>query len=150
VTTPELRAMNDDMAARLLAQPAAPLPEGGYALRVVRTRGRRSGEPRRTPVGVTRLHGRDYLVSPDPSRDWVRNLVAAPDCALLAGDEQRDCVAVPAPPDEAAEVVSTYLRAVTVPWALRAFPVTPDASPAEIGAHLDSIAVFRLDAGSGS
>lgn len=145
MSRPDVRAMNTGMTTRILAEPAAPVPEAGYALRVVRTTGRRSGEPRRTPVGVTRLHDHEYLVSPDRSRDWVRNLAAAPECALLAGDEDRARVAVPVGADEAAAVVSTYLRAVTVPWALKAFPVPPEATPAEITAHLDSIAVFRLD-----
>jgi deazaflavin-dependent oxidoreductase (nitroreductase family) len=145
VSRPDARAMNSAMTARVLAEPAAPVPEAGYALRVVATTGRRSGEPRRTPVGVTRLHDRDYLVSPDPDRDWVRNLVTTPECALLAGDERRTCAAVPVAGHEAAEVVSTYLKAVTVPWALRAFPVTPEATVTEITGHLDSIAVFRLD-----
>ncbi|WNV88196.1 nitroreductase/quinone reductase family protein [Umezawaea sp. Da 62-37] len=139
------RTMNTQMAARILGTPAEPVPEGGYALRVVRTRGRRSGEPRDTPIGVTRLHDRHYLVSPDRSRDWVRNLITTPECDVLAGAEAEPCTAVPAAGEEAATVVSTYLTAVTVPWALRAFPVAPGAPIGEITAHLGSIAVFRLE-----
>ncbi|MET1072743.1 MAG: nitroreductase family deazaflavin-dependent oxidoreductase [Umezawaea sp.] len=139
------RTMNTQMAARILGTPAEPVPEAGYALRVVRTRGRRSGESRDTPIGVTRLHDRHYLVSPDPTRDWVRNLAATPECTVLAGSEAEPRTAVPADGEEAASVVSTYLNAVTVPWALRAFPVAPDAPIEEITAHLGSIAVFRLE-----
>jgi hypothetical protein len=42
-------------------------------------------------------------------------------------------------------VVRTYLRAMTQPWALGAFPVGPDASLDEISAHLAEMAVLRLE-----
>jgi deazaflavin-dependent oxidoreductase (nitroreductase family) len=143
MTAPDLVAMNAAMSTRILAEPPQPLVEGGYALRVVRTTGRSSGSPRTTPLGVVQHDGALYLVSPDPGRDWVRNLSADPACVLDPGDDAR--TAVPAPPEQAAPVVSAYLRAMTQPWALRAFPVGPEASLEEITAHLDGMAVLRLD-----
>ena len=53
--------------------------------------------------------------------------------------------AVAAEPAQAARAVSAYLRSMRAPWALRAFPVGPDAGLAEIVDHLDTIAVYRLE-----
>jgi deazaflavin-dependent oxidoreductase (nitroreductase family) len=137
------------MAAQIADGPAQPLLEGKYALRVLQSRGRVSGQERRTPLGVTQLHDQWFLVSPDRGRDWVHNLVADGRCALLAGGERLPRRAVGVTGREAAAVVSTYLSTVTAPWALRAFPVGPNATVEEIVAHLDTIAVFRLDAETG-
>ena len=133
------------MAERILGSPAAPIEEGGYALRVVRTRGRSSGEVRGRPLGVVRWDGHLYLVSPRAGRDWVRNLHADPWCETAAGDERTEHHATAPGPGEAAAAVATYLRSVDAPWALRAFPVTADASEAAIAEHLQTMAVLRLD-----
>lgn len=141
---PDLVAMNATMSRKILDEPAQPLIEGGYALRVVHTTGRRSGERRATPLGVVQIDGALYLISPDRSRAWVRNIEADPNLDLAPGDDHRTAVAAPA--EEAAPAISAYLKAMQVPWALRAFPVSPEASLEEITGHLDSIAVYRLDA----
>ena len=77
--------MNAAVIERIHAEPAVPIDEGEHALRVVTTRGRRSGEPRALPLGVLRHDGRLYLVSPDAGRDWVRNLRADPSCEVAGG-----------------------------------------------------------------
>jgi deazaflavin-dependent oxidoreductase (nitroreductase family) len=139
---PDLVAMNTAMTDKVLAEPAQPYVEGGYALRVVHTVGRRTGTLRSTPLGVVQVDRALYLVSPDRSRDWVRNLDACSELTLDPGADPR--MAVPASPSDAAQAVAAYLRSMRVPWALRAFPVGPDAGIAEITGHLDSIAVYRL------
>ncbi len=135
--------MNATMADKILHEAVQPYRDGGYALRVVRTTGRRSGQQRYTPLGVVQVDGALYLISPDLGRDWVRNLDADPHLVLDPGTDARTAVGVP--PDEAARAVAAYLRSMRVPWALRAFPVGPEAGPAEIRGHLDMIAVYRLD-----
>ncbi|MFC4945256.1 nitroreductase/quinone reductase family protein [Pseudonocardia sp. GCM10023141] len=145
MTAPDLVAMNQAMSARLQAAPAQPLVQGGYALRAVRTTGRRSGTSRTTPLAVVQLDGREYLVSPDPTRAWVRNLEAEPACELVSADETVQRTAVRAAAAEAAPVISAYLRSMQVPWALRAFPVPAEASIAEITEHIATIVTFRLD-----
>jgi deazaflavin-dependent oxidoreductase (nitroreductase family) len=147
--TPDLRAMNQDMVSRLLAEPAKPYTESGYTLRVLQTRGRRTGNPRRTPIAVVQLRNRRYLVSPDRNRDWVRNLINDPHCTILTADETDSCLAVQVGAPEAAPVVSAYLLSMNVPWAIRAFPVPQDASLADITADLVTMAVFRLDHADG-
>ena len=111
-------------------------------MRVVRTTGRRSGQQRSTPLGVVQVEGGLYLVSPKPGRDWVRNLESHPHLVLDSGEDSRTAVA--AEPAQATPAVSAYLRSMRAPWALRAFPVGPDAGLAEIIDHLDIIAVTGL------
>ncbi|MFB9685106.1 nitroreductase family deazaflavin-dependent oxidoreductase [Amycolatopsis plumensis] len=142
----DVRAMNAEMTAKLIDAPAETPPDGGYALRVVETRGRRSGEPRRVPLAVVAHDGGQYLVSPVRDRDWVENLLATPECALLSGGHREERRADPAAGEEAAAVVAAYLAAMSVPWAIRAFPVPQDATPAQILEHLPGMAVFRLSA----
>ncbi|MBB1155389.1 MULTISPECIES: nitroreductase family deazaflavin-dependent oxidoreductase [Amycolatopsis] len=144
----ELAQVNAGMARKLLAAEPDPVPEGGYGLRVLETTGRRSGEARQTPLGVLLLGGTRYLVSPDANRDWVRNLVATPQCRVRAGGVDENVCAQPVDGADAVSVISAYLNAVRAPWALAAFPVGPAASAAEIAARLDSLAVFRLEPGA--
>ncbi|MET8848990.1 nitroreductase family deazaflavin-dependent oxidoreductase [Amycolatopsis sp. NPDC004625] len=140
----DVRAMNAEMTAKLIDAPAEAPPEGGYALRVVETRGRRTGEPRRVPLAVVARDGGQYLVSPVRDRDWVENLLATPECALLSGGRREDRRAEPTGGEEAAAVVASYLASMSVPWAIRAFPVPQDATPGQILEHLPGMAVFRL------
>lgn len=136
--------MNAEMTAKLIGAPGEPPPEGGYALRVVETRGRSTGEPRLVPLAVVARDGERYLVSPVRDRDWVANLLDTPECALLAAGERQDCRAETIDGYEAAQVVATYLAAMSVPWAIKAFPVPQDATPRQILEHLTGMAVFRL------
>lgn len=140
----DVRAMNRSMVERLLAEPGTPPDEGGYTLRVVETRGRCTGEPRRTPLALVRHQGEDYLVTPDPHRDWARNLRATPAAVVRSGDGAVSVEAVPVGPDEGAPVVHAYLAAMTVPWAREAFPVGADDPLDTVREHMGSISVFRL------
>ena len=45
--------------------------------RVLELRGRKSGEPRRTPVNLMTFEGQRYLVAPRGHTQWVRNLRAS-------------------------------------------------------------------------
>ncbi|MEN3303977.1 MAG: hypothetical protein V7603_179 [Micromonosporaceae bacterium] len=51
---------------------------------VILHRGRRSGQPYRTPVNMFRLpHGYVVALTYGPDSDWVRNVLAAGGCDLL-------------------------------------------------------------------
>lgn len=141
----EIVRANASMTTRVLGMPAAPVPDGGYALRVLRTRGRHSGADRDTPIGVIGHDGAHYLVSPDDTRDWVRNLDADPRCTLLAAGLASPGTAVRPAPEMAATAVRTYLQALDMPWARQAFPVGPDTATDEVAAHMPPISVFRID-----
>ncbi|GAA1672469.1 nitroreductase/quinone reductase family protein [Fodinicola feengrottensis] len=136
---------NADLKDKLLSSEPQPLVEGGYALRVVSTHGRRTGRVRSTPLGVLQVGERWYLVSPDAGRDWVRNLRTDPICTLTAGRRIWRRRGVGVNGDEAVRVIVAYLGAVTAPWALAAFPVSAGQPPDQIRQKLPAMAVFRLD-----
>jgi deazaflavin-dependent oxidoreductase (nitroreductase family) len=56
-----------------------------WGSRVLRIRGRKSGEWRSAPVNLLTYEGRRYLVSPRGHTQWVRNLRAAGSGELLLG-----------------------------------------------------------------
>lgn len=140
----DFRAMNHAMVARVLATPAQPIPAGGYALRVLEVAGRHSGRPARTTIGVLDHDGRHYLVCPDRSRDWPRNLGTAGRAVILAEDVAEPVRATEVTGRAAAEVVAAYLSAVTTPWAVAAFGLPPNATADDAMAELGRMAVFEL------
>ncbi len=129
------------MVNRINSMPAAPYAEGKYVLRVIQVPGRVSGEIRATPIAVMQWQDRRYLCAPNRHRDWVRNLLAAGSCTLSADEPEYRVTLVDAA--EGAPAVSGYLGQldrVSGEW-----PFPGDAPVEEIGKHIDSIAVFRVD-----
>jgi len=61
-------------------------PRGGQLLTV---RGRKSGEPRTTPVNPLELDDGTYLVAPRGTTNWARNLRAAGEGELRVGRRHR-------------------------------------------------------------
>lgn len=53
--------------------------------RVLEVRGRKTGQPRRTPVNLLIVDGNRYLVAPRGQTQWVRNLRAQGEGRLLVG-----------------------------------------------------------------
>ncbi|MDN5855345.1 MAG: nitroreductase/quinone reductase family protein [Actinomycetia bacterium] len=137
----EWQAMNREMVERIGSAPPAPIPEGGYALRVVRTIGRTSGVERAVPLAVLRQNGRRWLVAPRAARDWVANLDAHPSCTI--DGEPTPFEAVRRRDLPAATVAQLYARIATGPTQ-RAFPFPPDADLDEVTAALPTMAVFEL------
>jgi deazaflavin-dependent oxidoreductase (nitroreductase family) len=109
--------------------------------------GRRSGEPRPTPVSLLTVDGHRYVVAALPQGDWARNVRAAGRGELTYG-RRRTTVTFAEVDDPAVQ------RAV-----LRAFPVeVPNgvpfmvrlglvdrADPDQFEAIADRVTVFRLD-----
>src|SRR4051794_19892342 len=61
--------------------------------RVLEVRGRKSGEPRRTPVNLLVLDGTRYLVAPRGHTQWVRNMRVQGRGRLLVGRRSEDFTA---------------------------------------------------------
>jgi deazaflavin-dependent oxidoreductase (nitroreductase family) len=147
-----------------MAQPTGTLPAWlPFANRVVRTLtrlglplgtvrvlivpGRRSGEPRETPVSPLTVDGRRYVVSALPQSDWARNIRAAGRGELAEGRHRSPVTLIEV--TDAAEA-----RAV-----LRAFPrevpggvsfyvrlgLVDRADPDQFEAIADRVAVFRME-----
>ncbi len=142
----EYRESNRRMAEDILAADPAPYVDGDYVRRVVEIRGRRSHDHHRVPIAVVTLGGNQYLVSPVLDRNWVKNLLHDPEVTILTKDGRDPRRGVPvADPDEAANVVSTYLSRMNAPWAISQFPFPRDASLDQIRRSIAQLAVFRLE-----
>jgi deazaflavin-dependent oxidoreductase (nitroreductase family) len=86
------------------------VPTGPAVLLTVR--GRKSGRPHTTPVGVFERNGQRWLFAEFGHVNWVRNLRATPRAEIRRGRHRESIVALELSPPEAAAV----LRDVVVPW----------------------------------
>jgi deazaflavin-dependent oxidoreductase (nitroreductase family) len=78
--------------------------------RVLEVRGRKSGEPRRTPINLLTLNGDRYLVAPRGDTQWVRNLRASGTGRLLVGRRGEPFSADEVPDDQKPPILREYLR----------------------------------------
>ena len=83
-----------------------------WGSRVLRVRGRTSGQWRTTPVNPLVHEGRRYLVAPRGETQWVRNLRVAGGGELVVGRRVEAFTAeeLPAVDDEKSAVLRAYLR----------------------------------------
>ena len=81
-----------------------------WGSRVLEVRGRRSGEPRRTPVNLLEVDGRSYLVAPRGETQWVRNLRAAGEGHLLLGRRRQGFTSVEVADADKADILRPYLQ----------------------------------------
>lgn len=82
-----------------------------WGSRVLEVPGRRSGEPRRTPVNLLDLEDRQYLVSPRGHTQWVRNVRANDGrLDLLLGRRRTHYLAAELADTDKTEVLRAYLR----------------------------------------
>ena len=143
MSTEQIRELNRMMVGRLRDGDPMPLVGDTYELRVVRTRGRATGEDRPVPLAVVHRDGRRYLVAPNARRDWVANLDAQPAFRIETGDDAEEVKATRITGRPAAEVAAAYRKAATGP-AQAAFPFGEDATLDDVEAVLDRMAVFEV------
>ncbi|WP_433465172.1 hypothetical protein [Spirillospora sp. CA-128828] len=139
-----------EMAVRAIedirATPVQPYREGAPVRRVIRVRGRVTGQPRPFGINVTRVGGGLYLCSAIRHRDWVRNLLGAGRCTVERDGPDgtdADYAAVLVEGAEAAAVLATYLPQAGYQDPELPFPI--GAPIADITPHTTVTAVFRLD-----
>lgn len=106
-------------------------------------RGRKSGQPRTTPVTLIKYDGQRWLVAPFGAVDWVRNLRAAGEATLTRGRRSERVSAVEVSAQEAAPVLKQGLA--IAPSLVRArFDVTPESSLADFEREAPRHPVFLL------
>jgi deazaflavin-dependent oxidoreductase (nitroreductase family) len=113
--------------------------------RVLEVPGRKSGEPRRTPVNLMSFEGRRYLVAPRGHTQWVRNLRASGSGRLLVGRRTEDFGATELSDDEKPPVLRAYLKRWK--WEVGQFfgGVGPDAPDEDMRRIAPDHPVFRLN-----
>jgi deazaflavin-dependent oxidoreductase (nitroreductase family) len=113
--------------------------------RVLEVRGRKSGEPRRTPVNLMTFEGRRYLVAARGETHWVRNLRAVGEGRLLVGRRAEGFSAVELADEEKPALLRAYLKQWK--WEVGQFfdGVGPDANDEELRRIAPDHPVFRLN-----
>ncbi|CAO5174124.1 Deazaflavin-dependent oxidoreductase, nitroreductase family [Frankia sp. AiPs1] len=113
--------------------------------RVLEVRGRTSGEPRRTPVNLLVLDGRQYLVSARGHGQWVRNVRAAGgELALLLGRNRTSFHADEVAPEDSVAVLRAYLKRWKSEVGVFFDGVGPESSDEEIRRIAHRHPVFAL------
>jgi deazaflavin-dependent oxidoreductase (nitroreductase family) len=115
-----------------------------WGSRILEVRGRKSGEPRRTPVNLMELDGQRYLVAPRGHTQWVRNLRASGSGRLLIGRRGEDFTAVELTDDQKPALLRAYLRKWK--WEVGQFfdGIGPDAPEEELRRIAPDHPVFRI------
>jgi deazaflavin-dependent oxidoreductase (nitroreductase family) len=115
-----------------------------WGSRILEVRGRKSGEPRRTPVNLMELDGQRFLVAPRGHTQWVRNLRASGSGRLLIGRRGEDFTAVELTDDEKPALLRAYLRKWK--WEVGQFfdGIGPDAPEEELRRIAPDHPVFRI------
>jgi deazaflavin-dependent oxidoreductase (nitroreductase family) len=123
------------------------LPISGKERPVVLTvPGRKSGEPRSTPITPMYVDDKRYVVAGFPGADWVKNARAADTATLTAGRSAETVRMVELSPDDARPLLRQFpiLVPTGVAFMKRTGLVT-DATPDEFEALAGRCAVFRFD-----
>jgi len=112
--------------------------------RVLEVRGRKSGEPRRTPVNLLTFDGARYLVAPRGHTHWVRNIRASSEGRLLVGRRSEEISVVEVPEDERPPILRAYLERWA--WEVGAFfgGVGADSSDEELRRIAPDHPIFRV------
>lgn len=97
------------------------------AIWLLTVRGRKSGQPRTTPVAVVEQNGQRYLVATFGVVNWVRNLRAAGEATLTRNHHSEAITVLELPSEEAAPILKAIIG--TGPGFARSyFDVTPASS----------------------
>ena len=115
-----------------------------WGSRVLEVRGRKSGEPRRTPVNLLAFEGEHYLVSPRGNTQWVRNLRAGGEGRLLLGRRVEPFTATELPDDQKPPLLRAYLKRWKFEVGAFFEGVGPDSTDEELRAAAPGHPVFRI------
>ena len=81
-----------------------------WGSRILRVRGRKSGEWRSNPVNLLTFEGNQYLVSPRGHTQWVRNIRVTGGGELALGSKVQAFTAEEIPDAEKAPIMRAYLK----------------------------------------
>jgi deazaflavin-dependent oxidoreductase (nitroreductase family) len=115
-----------------------------WGSRVLEVRGRKTGEPRRTPVNLLTLDGVRYLVAPRGHTQWVRNLRASGSGRLLVGRRSEDFQASEVPDEQKPPILRAYLKRWKFEVGAFFEGVGPDSGEEELRRIASDHPVFRI------
>ena len=116
-----------------------------WGSRVLRVRGRTSGEWRETPVNLLTLDGRRYLVAPRGITQWVKNLRVSGEGQLVLGRRVESFVATEVADDDKVEILRAYLKRWKAEVGVFFDGVSATSSEAELRRIAPDHPVFRIE-----
>src|SRR5579859_2612834 len=121
-----------------------------WGSRILRVRGRKSGEWRSTPVNLLTVDGTEYLVAPRGETQWVRNLRASGGGELVLGRRSRPFGAVELVDTDKPPILRAYLRRWKAEVGFFFGGVGPDSPDADVERIAPEHPVFRIEEGGGA
>jgi deazaflavin-dependent oxidoreductase (nitroreductase family) len=112
--------------------------------RILEVRGRKTGEPRRTPVNLLQFEGARYLVAPRGHTQWVRNLRASGEGRLWLGRRSERFTATELTDEGKPPLLRAYLKRWKAEVGVFFGGVGPDSSEDELRRIAPDHPVFRL------
>jgi deazaflavin-dependent oxidoreductase (nitroreductase family) len=120
-----------------------------WGSRILEVRGRKSGTPRRTPVNLLEVDGRQYLVSPRGETQWIRNVRADNGhLALILGRRREERVAHELSDTEKPPILRAYLRRWKMEVGVFFDGVSADSDDEDVRRIAPDHPVFLLSEGS--
>jgi deazaflavin-dependent oxidoreductase (nitroreductase family) len=117
-----------------------------WGSRVLEVPGRKSGQPRQTPVNLLTVDGTQYLVAARGVTEWVRNVRAGGGkLVLLVGRKRDERIATELEDNEKVPVLRAYLKRWKAEVGVFFQGVGPNSSDEEIAAIAPLHPVFRLN-----
>jgi deazaflavin-dependent oxidoreductase (nitroreductase family) len=99
-----------NMLTKTLLRTGIKLVGFGTPTYLLTVRGRKSGQPRTTPISVLEQDGKHYLMTPYGVVDWVRNLRAAGEATLTRGRRTEQIRPQELPTSEAILVLKRFIE----------------------------------------
>ena len=116
-----------------------------WGSRVLRVRGRKSGEWRSSPVNLLTLGTTQYLVAPRGQTQWVRNIRVTREGELWLGRGRQEFKVTEISDDDKVPILRRYLQRWK--WEVGVFfgGVGPDSTDAELRRIAPDHPVFRVE-----
>jgi deazaflavin-dependent oxidoreductase (nitroreductase family) len=115
-----------------------------WGSRVLEVPGRKTGEPRRTPVNLLTHEGQRYLVAPRGHTQWVRNLRASGSGRLLLGRRTEEFTASEVPEEQRPPILRAYLKRWKAEVGVFFGGVGPDSSEEDLRRIAPDHPVFHI------
>jgi F420H(2)-dependent quinone reductase len=138
----------DWFTQRIFNPAVALLTRAGVSIwgsRVLRVRGRTSGEWRSHPVNLLTYEGKQYLVAPRGLTQWVRNIRVAGGGELLLGNKVQRFKAAEIAGEDKVPILRAYLKRWAVEVGIFFQGVGADSSDEDLRRIAPDHPVFRVE-----
>lgn len=116
-----------------------------WGSRVLRVRGRKSGEWRSSPVNLLNRDGAQYLVAPRGQTQWVRNIRVSGGGELVVGSRVQPFKAIEISDAEKVPILRDYLKRWKFEVGVFFGGVGPDSTDEELRRIAPDHPVFRVE-----